>query len=95
LSIATHGTFLARYPFGRQDFGDTIGGLQSPHFNGELFGTNLMAKSKKKAETVFLVCDETGDHNYTLRRKPGGEKLKLSKFSPRLRKHTMHTEKKK
>jgi large subunit ribosomal protein L33 len=63
--------------------------------NGELFGRNLMAKSKKKAETVFLVCDETGDHNYTLRRKPGGEKLKLSKFSPRLRKHTMHTEKKK
>ena len=25
-----------------------------------------MAKSKKKAETVFLVCKETGDHNYTL-----------------------------
>jgi large subunit ribosomal protein L33 len=54
-----------------------------------------MAKSKKKVETVFLVCDETGDHNYTLRRKTGGEKLKLSKYSPRLRKHTMHTEKKK
>ena len=54
-----------------------------------------MGKSKKKAETVFLVCDETGDYNYTLRRKPGGEKLKLSKYSSRLRKHTMHTEKKK
>ncbi|HZZ27265.1 MAG TPA: 50S ribosomal protein L33 [Pirellulales bacterium] len=54
-----------------------------------------MGKSKKKAETVFLVCDETGDYNYTLRRKPGGEKLKLSKFNQRLRKHTMHTEKKK
>ncbi len=53
------------------------------------------SKSKKKVETVFLVCDETGDHNYTLRRKTGGEKLKLSKYSPRLRKHTMHTEKKK
>ena len=37
-----------------------------------------MAKSKKKVETVFLVCDETGDYNYTLRRKSGGEKLKLS-----------------
>jgi large subunit ribosomal protein L33 len=52
-------------------------------------------KRKKKVETVFLVCDETGDHNYTLRRKTGGEKLKLKKYSPRLRKHTPHTEKKK
>jgi large subunit ribosomal protein L33 len=54
-----------------------------------------MGKSKKKAETLFLVCEETGDYNYTIRRKPGGEKLKLSKYSPRLRKHTMHAEKKK
>jgi large subunit ribosomal protein L33 len=54
-----------------------------------------MAKSKKKAETVFLVCEETGDHNYTLTRKPGGEKLKLKKYCPRLRKHTLHVEKKK
>ena len=54
-----------------------------------------MAKSKKKVETVFLVCEETGDYNYTIRRKTGGEKLKLSKYSPRLRKHTTHTEKKK
>ena len=55
----------------------------------------VMAKSKKKVETVFLVCEETGDYNYTLRRKSGGEKLKLSKYCPRLRKHTVHTEKKK
>jgi large subunit ribosomal protein L33 len=54
-----------------------------------------MAKSKKKVETMFLVCEETGDYNYTIRRKPGGEKLKLSKYSPRLRKHTTHVEKKK
>ena len=39
--------------------------------------------------------DETGDYNYTIRRKLGGEKLKLKKFSPRLQRHTMHTEKKK
>jgi large subunit ribosomal protein L33 len=52
-------------------------------------------KRKKKVETVFLVCEESGDHNYTLRRKMGGEKLKLKKYSPRLRKHTLHTEKKK
>jgi large subunit ribosomal protein L33 len=54
-----------------------------------------MAKSKKKAEVVFLVCKETGDYNYTLRRKPGGEKLSRKKYCPRLRKHTVHTEKKK
>jgi large subunit ribosomal protein L33 len=54
-----------------------------------------MAKSKKKAEVVFLVCEESGDLNYVLRRKPGGEKLKLKKYSPRLRKHTLHAEKKK
>ncbi len=52
-------------------------------------------KKKKKVETMFLVCEETGDYNYTIRRKPGGEKLKLSKYSPRLRKHTTHVEKKK
>jgi large subunit ribosomal protein L33 len=54
-----------------------------------------MAKSKKKAETVFLVCEETGDLNYVLTRKPGGEKLKLKKYCPRLRKHTLHNERKK
>ncbi len=52
-------------------------------------------KGKKKAETVFLVCEETGDYNYFVRKKPGGEKLKLKKYCPRLRKHTIHNEKKK
>ena len=53
-----------------------------------------MGKSKKKAETIFLVCEETGDYNYSLRRKSGGEKLRLKKYCPRLRRHTMHVEKK-
>lgn len=52
-------------------------------------------KKKKKAETVFLVCEETGDYNYVLRRKPGSEKLKLKKYCPRLRKRTLHAEKRK
>ncbi len=52
-------------------------------------------KKKKKVETVFLVCEETGDYNYTIRRKPGGEKLKIKKYSPRLRRRTLHAEKKK
>lgn len=54
-----------------------------------------MAKGKKKLEVIHLVCEETGDMNYTLRRKTGGEKLKVKKYSPRLRKHTVHVEKKK
>jgi large subunit ribosomal protein L33 len=54
-----------------------------------------MGKAKKKVETVFLVCEETGDYNYSLRRKTGGEKLKIKKYSPRIRKHTLHVEKKK
>ena len=49
----------------------------------------------RKSETVFLVCKETGDYNYTLKRKTGGEKLTLQKYCPRCRKHTEHTEKKK
>ena len=52
-------------------------------------------KSKKKLEVMYLVCEETGDYNYTIRRKPGGEKLKVKKYCPRLRKHTTHIEKKK
>jgi large subunit ribosomal protein L33 len=52
-------------------------------------------KGKKKAETVFLVCEECGDQNYALKRKPGGEKLKLKKYCARTRKHTLHVEKKK
>ncbi len=54
-----------------------------------------MAKSKKKSETVFLVCKETGDYNYTLKRKPGGEKLTLKKYCPVDRKHTEHKLKRK
>lgn len=54
-----------------------------------------MAKGKKKIEVIHLVCEETGDYNYTLRRKTGGEKLRIKKFCPRLRKHTLHVEKKK
>lgn len=61
----------------------------------DLLGEYGMASKKKKLETVFLVCEETGDYNYCLRRKTGGEKLKLKKYCPRLRKHTVHAEKKK
>ena len=55
----------------------------------------MAGKSKKKLEIMYLVCEEMGDYNYTIRRKSGGEKLKIKKYSPRLRKHTIHNEKKK
>ena len=84
--------FNTRLPFGNRRAALTLALKLSKNFRQRF---DLMAKSKKKLEVVFLVCDETGDYNYTLRRKSGGEKLKLSKYSPRLRKHTMHTEKKK
>ena len=54
-----------------------------------------MAKPKKKKEIVFLVCEETGDRNYSLLKKSGTTKLELMKYSKRLRKHTKHIEKKK
>ncbi len=54
-----------------------------------------MAKPKKKKEIVFLVCEESGQRNYVIRKKPGGEKLSLKKYCPILRKHTLHVEKKK
>jgi large subunit ribosomal protein L33 len=57
--------------------------------------SSVMAKGKKKVEVIHLVCEESGDHNYVLRKKTGGEKLKLKKYCPRLRKHTLHVEKKK
>lgn len=54
-----------------------------------------MAKKKKIAEIVFLVCKETGQHNYTLKKKRGEKRLELMKYCPSLRKHTLHVEKRK
>ena len=60
----------------------------------------MAKKSKEAVENVWLQCTETGDLNY---RTPvnvrGGlpENLKagLNKYSPRLRKHTLHKIKRK
>lgn len=54
-----------------------------------------MAKSKSGYEIVFLTCTESGDRNYTIKKKAKGKKLELKKYSPRLHKHTLHVEKKK
>ncbi len=59
-----------------------------------------MAKKSDAVEYVWLQCSETGDLNYrTPINVKGGvkDKLKegLSKYSPRLRKHTLHKIKRK
>lgn len=61
---------------------------------------NVMAKSKDAVEFVWLQCSECGDLNYrTPINVKGGmpEKMKagLKKYSPRLRKHTLHKIKRK
>lgn len=46
---------------------------------------------------IILECTETGDRNYittkNLRNNP--ERIELMKYSPRLRRHTLHRETKK
>ncbi len=59
-----------------------------------------MAKKSLDREYVWLQCTETGDLNYRAEiRVKGGiaEKVKLGfqKFSPRLRRHTLHKIKRK
>ena len=50
--------------------------------------------AKEKVEHVVLVCSETGDMNYYTSRSKLAAKLELKKYNPRLRKHTLHKEKK-
>ena len=50
--------------------------------------------AKDKREHIMLVCAETGDVNYYTSRSTTSPKLELKKYNPRLRKHTLHKEKK-
>jgi large subunit ribosomal protein L33 len=49
--------------------------------------------AKEKREHVMLVCQETGDINYYTSRSRMAPKLELSKYNPRLRRRTLHKEK--
>ena len=51
-----------------------------------------MAKKSTKRKTVGLVCEETGDRHYYTTRSTAGEKLKLRKYNPRLRRYTLYVE---
>ena len=48
-----------------------------------------------KRPPITLVCTETGDHNYvtTKNKTNTPDRLEMMKYSPRLRKHTLHREK--
>lgn len=49
--------------------------------------------AKEKREHVMLVCQESGDINYYTSRSRMAPKLELMKYNPRLRKRTLHKEK--
>jgi large subunit ribosomal protein L33 len=49
--------------------------------------------AKEKVEHVMMVCTETGDINYYTSRNKTTAKLELKKYCPRLRRHTLHKEK--
>ncbi len=43
---------------------------------------------------ITLACTETGDRNYitTKNKRTNPDRLELKKYSPRLKKHTLHRE---
>ena len=45
-------------------------------------------------EQITLACTETGDRNYitTKNKRTNPERLELKKYSPRVKKHTLHRE---
>ena len=53
--------------------------------------------AKENREMVWLQCTETGDLNYRTEIKIAGgvQKIEVKKYSPRLRKHTLHKVKRK
>jgi large subunit ribosomal protein L33 len=55
-----------------------------------------MAKKGEAREKVRLVCSEDGKSSYTTTKNKNNtkDKLELMKFNPRLRRYTLHKEKK-
>ena len=53
--------------------------------------------AKDNRQYVFMECTETGMRLYRTPKKVKGQqkKLELKKYNPKLRKHTLHVEKKK
>jgi large subunit ribosomal protein L33 len=55
-----------------------------------------MAKSQAARAYVWLKCTENGDLNYRVQKRMKGNpyKVEVMKYSPRLKKHTLHKESK-
>ncbi len=53
-----------------------------------------MAKKKNPAEVYNLICEDCGEPNYVVRMKKEHKGLKLKKYCPKTRTHTMHKTKK-
>jgi large subunit ribosomal protein L33 len=55
-----------------------------------------MAKKAEAREIIRIVCTEDGKNYYTTTKNKRNttERLELMKYNPRLRKHTLHREKK-
>jgi len=64
-------------------------------FRGGSLRCIVMAKESR--EMVWLQCTETGDLNYRTEIKVAGgpQKVEVKKYSPRLRRHTLHKVKRK
>jgi len=64
---------------------------------GECFCFSSISMAKESREMVWLQCTETGDLNYRTEIKVAGgpQKVELKKYSPRLRRHTLHKVKRK
>lgn len=59
-------------------------------------GNSEMAKKSEAREIIRIVCTEDGKNYYTTTKNKRNttERLELKKFNPRLRKYTIHREKK-
>lgn len=55
-----------------------------------------MAKKSEAREIIRVVCTEDGINYYTTTKNKRNttERLEIKKYNPRLRKHTLHREKK-
>lgn len=58
--------------------------------------TSISLEGLRMRDLVKLVCTECGDENYhtTKNKKTTPERLEMKKYCPRLRKYTIHREKK-
>lgn len=54
----------------------------------------FLSGGKNMRVNITLECTETGDRNYITKKNPRNntERIELMKYSPRLRKHTLHRE---